>query len=287
MSRSSAAARPTSGSRAQFNGGSEGRGHVDAAPPFVHGGVPRSLVIAGAAVVTPRSTTFVPAAGDSEFTRRMPQGRQERRSGANATHPAARSLEPAGDLFSDDEGEECCSGHWSPAVDAAAACDIVVPRPTVSQMSDKLMVRRQLTTPSIQTTASTSGSDFSDEAPTTVMLQRIPFGLDEEDIGRILDERGLAGTYDVVYMPRNRKKRTNLGYSFVNFVHTQHAAACIQVCHDRPFGAKGLVQRVCSAEFAKEQGGAFLAERAAATLQRECDVGRSGNRALLQAASTA
>lgn len=52
----------------------------------------------------------------------------------------------------------------------------------------------------------------------------------------ILDARGLAGTYDAVYVPRKSAKADNLGYAFVNFARPSYAALCISICSGICFG---------------------------------------------------
>lgn len=175
----------------------------------------------------------------------------------------AVDLEPAGDLFSDSDDDEDAEvvgfGGRAPFFGEPVAM-----WPSSGEK------------PSTGTTASTVSSDTGADDPplTTVMLQRIPFALDEDDVYRVLDTHQLQGTYDMVYMPRNRKKHTNLGYCFVNFVHPVYAAACVQVFNNRPFCEGGRVQRICSAEFSKQQGAAFLAERSAATASKVRERGR-------------
>lgn len=56
------------------------------------------------------------------------------------------------------------------------------------------------------------------------MLQRIAFAHTETTVARALNDLGFRGTYDAIYVPRNRRKNTNLGYAFVNFLHPAYAA---------------------------------------------------------------
>jgi len=59
----------------------------------------------------------------------------------------------------------------------------------------------------------------------------------------------------------------NLRYAFVNFSSPSGAVRCINVCTGKPFGSatSGLV---CVAQFAREQGAAFVLYRDAAALEK-------------------
>lgn len=60
---------------------------------------------------------------------------------------------------------------------------------------------------------------------TTVMIQRITPRQTEMDVHRALMDVGLGGTYDLIYVPLNRKRTSNLGYAFVNFCTEESASA--------------------------------------------------------------
>lgn len=196
-------------------------------------------------------------------------------------------LEPAGDLFSDDGGSEvglcsttsgassalagdsdaAASGFvgsdlTSPAVSEAEACNssharvIAIPVVTLEQMRERLAENdRRL-----------RGSPR--DSRTTVMLQRISYDLNEDGVRCILDQRGLTDSYDAVYVPRNAKKNVNLGYGFVNFLDSSKAAACIELCSGRLFG-EGMPPRMCSADYAKNQGCMHMAKCEAAMLEKK------------------
>lgn len=108
------------------------------------------------------------------------------------------------------------------------------------------------------------------ELRTTVMLQHIPYHLTGDDVCRALDGLGLAYFYDALAMPQSRKRRQNLGYAFVNFVHPDCAAACIRHCSGRPLqGTRG--EWTCFADYAKRQGAAAVIGRMSSALAKRCE----------------
>lgn len=58
---------------------------------------------------------------------------------------------------------------------------------------------------------------------TTLILKNLPVGCTQEGLRKILDELGLAGLYDFIYVPFDFKKLVALRYGYVNF--EQHADA--------------------------------------------------------------
>jgi hypothetical protein len=58
--------------------------------------------------------------------------------------------------------------------------------------------------------------DQTEQIITTLMIRNLPLCMTSEEFMGILDEIGLSGTYDYVFMPTTRK-RTSKGYVFVNF----------------------------------------------------------------------
>lgn len=94
---------------------------------------------------------------------------------------------------------------------------------------------------------------------TTVMLQRLPYELDEWDLSRLLDRLGFSGRYDAVAVPRSHRRGESLGYAFVNFGEPAMAAACIAACGGCRFGGSSS-DRVCIATYSRKQGAAFIHE---------------------------
>jgi len=52
---------------------------------------------------------------------------------------------------------------------------------------------------------------------TTLILKNLPLGCSHEGVRNILDEAGLAGLYNFIYVPFDFKKSALLRYGFVNF----------------------------------------------------------------------
>lgn len=119
------------------------------------------------------------------------------------------------------------------------------------------------------------------ETRTTVVLLGIAVDLDEDGMRKILDERGFAGRYNAVYVPRNAKKDANLRYGFINFLHPEGAAACIQTCSGRNLGPSEP-HRVCNVKYARVQGLGFMDEKieAASTKKRQKQQRRACPRAV-------
>lgn len=156
--------------------------------------------------------------------------------------------------------------------DAALGDDCEVRELVISQITVAQMCERLSFSGSSRGTSTSAGSSAEQggerpDARTTVMLQRISYELDEDGVRSILDQHGLARTYDSVHVPRNPKRNVNLGYGFVNFLCPAKAAACTLAFSGRPFGG-GDPPRICSVAYSKTQGVSFIEERIAATVQR-------------------
>jgi RNA recognition motif-containing protein len=56
------------------------------------------------------------------------------------------------------------------------------------------------------------------DAPTTLVLKRLPDGCTQQDVYDVLTALGLHGKFDFLYAPTNFRSRSLFGYCFVNFV---------------------------------------------------------------------
>lgn len=94
---------------------------------------------------------------------------------------------------------------------------------------------------------------------TTAMLKNIPCQYTQEAVVRILDGLGLAGKYDVIYVPRSPAQLNNLGYAFVNFLAPEFVSECVELCHGKPFGHSAS-EKICEVVLARIQGPGFAAQ---------------------------
>lgn len=95
-----------------------------------------------------------------------------------------------------------------------------------------------------------------DEFPpdhTTVMIRHIACRLNRNTLQEALDQVGLAGTYDFVYLPLNCARRANLGYCFVNFISPEGVEECKRLLTGQTLGS-GLSQKRCEVSLAHVQG---------------------------------
>lgn len=60
-----------------------------------------------------------------------------------------------------------------------------------------------------------------------------------------------------VHVPRSRRKRSNLGYAFVNFSDPAFAAQAVVACRGQPLGGCPT-ERGCNVEYSSLQGEEFL-----------------------------
>eukprot|EP00746_Dinoflagellata_sp_MGD_P030669 gnl/MRDRNA2_/MRDRNA2_172831_c0_seq1.p1 gnl/MRDRNA2_/MRDRNA2_172831_c0~~gnl/MRDRNA2_/MRDRNA2_172831_c0_seq1.p1 ORF type:complete len:353 (+),score=54.12 gnl/MRDRNA2_/MRDRNA2_172831_c0_seq1:83-1141(+) len=60
--------------------------------------------------------------------------------------------------------------------------------------------------------------------PTTMMLRNIPNQYNQSTLREELDNSGFADSYDFFYLPMDIKYNKNVGYAFVNFLHSAVAA---------------------------------------------------------------
>eukprot|EP00747_Dinoflagellata_sp_TGD_P104661 gnl/TRDRNA2_/TRDRNA2_169306_c5_seq2.p1 gnl/TRDRNA2_/TRDRNA2_169306_c5~~gnl/TRDRNA2_/TRDRNA2_169306_c5_seq2.p1 ORF type:complete len:417 (-),score=100.15 gnl/TRDRNA2_/TRDRNA2_169306_c5_seq2:201-1451(-) len=88
---------------------------------------------------------------------------------------------------------------------------------------------------------------------TTVMIRNIACQYTQERVMEFLDQAGLHGMYDFVYLPLNSTRRANLGYMFVNFVSMEAADMCKELLTGKVFGTSRTEKR-CEVSIAHVQG---------------------------------
>lgn len=94
---------------------------------------------------------------------------------------------------------------------------------------------------------------IQEKTATTVMIRHIACRYMQDEAANFLDEVGLRGKYDFMYLPLNPTKRANLGYMFVNFLKPEYVNECRQLLTGRAFGATNTSKR-CEVTLAHVQG---------------------------------
>jgi RNA recognition motif-containing protein len=90
------------------------------------------------------------------------------------------------------------------------------------------------------------------DSRTTVIVKNLPEGYTHEELRRILDEVGLGGLYNFIYVPFDFKKSAMLRYGFVNFEQNEHAVKAMAILD----GFSGLVingEKCCEVEWGDAQ----------------------------------
>jgi hypothetical protein len=87
---------------------------------------------------------------------------------------------------------------------------------------------------------------------TTVMIRHIACCYLPHHVTGFLDEAGMGGKYDLVYLPLNVSKKANLGYAFVNFLSPSDVDVCKEKFDGRVFGTS-LTEKKCQVVLARMQ----------------------------------
>lgn len=75
-----------------------------------------------------------------------------------------------------------------------------------------------------------SSQAFLEGGVTTVMLRNIPSSCTRDQLLQVLTQR-MKGAIDFLYMPTNFKRRTNVGYAFINFRAAEDCAQFVEQVH--------------------------------------------------------
>merc|ERR1719386_365107 len=70
---------------------------------------------------------------------------------------------------------------------------------------------------------------------TTIMIRNVPNRYDRDMLMQELDDLGLAGTYDFLYLPIDNCTMWNVGYAFVNFNYPKDAHVCMEALQGYQF----------------------------------------------------
>eukprot|EP00746_Dinoflagellata_sp_MGD_P125668 gnl/MRDRNA2_/MRDRNA2_60489_c0_seq2.p1 gnl/MRDRNA2_/MRDRNA2_60489_c0~~gnl/MRDRNA2_/MRDRNA2_60489_c0_seq2.p1 ORF type:complete len:299 (-),score=44.60 gnl/MRDRNA2_/MRDRNA2_60489_c0_seq2:550-1446(-) len=93
----------------------------------------------------------------------------------------------------------------------------------------------------------------SKDTATTLMVRGIPCSFSQETLLAVIDDAGFTGKYDFFYLPRDEKKRSSLGYAFINFVDQESADLCTSTFTGLPL-APGRSLKTCMISPADIQG---------------------------------
>jgi hypothetical protein len=82
-----------------------------------------------------------------------------------------------------------------------------------------------------ETELETSGalSSMPPHMRTTVMMRNVPNNLDRDELIRLVDNEGFAGSYNLVYLPIDFKSKAGLGYAFIDFQRNEDAEKFFEV----------------------------------------------------------
>jgi RNA recognition motif-containing protein len=99
-------------------------------------------------------------------------------------------------------------------------------------------------------------SSNADANPTTIMLRNIPNRYSQRELMLELEELGFEDCFDFVYLPFDKATGLNLGYAFVNFVHSSHYEKCFTTFEEHRFTRyqEGNYKKVAKVSRAHLQG---------------------------------
>lgn len=87
--------------------------------------------------------------------------------------------------------------------------------------------------------ARSQGGCADQEESTTLMIRNVPNRYTQEDLLKELEELGLGGTFDFLYMPKDKASKASVGYAFVNFVAHSWAVRCVTLLQGHTFTQYG------------------------------------------------
>jgi hypothetical protein len=117
-------------------------------------------------------------------------------------------------------GYLCTSGMWSTCAtptaqhSASFACADELPQ-ALGQSSGRNVKQRNVT--------ATSAASTDEGMLTTIMLRNLPNDYSRDMALKFLDSQGFKDRYDFFYLPFDFKRRSGLGYAFINFVSPEDA----------------------------------------------------------------
>jgi hypothetical protein len=97
-----------------------------------------------------------------------------------------------------------------------------------------------------------SDEECQDES-TSVTLRNIPTAFSRATLVQLLDEHGLKGEYNMVYLPTDRFRKKAKGFAFVNFENHEGARRCMSIFEGfQNWGTSS--KKVCTVEWGERQG---------------------------------
>lgn len=148
--------------------------------------------------------------------------------------------------------QDISDGELSPASTAASYSDV-----RVCALMQKGQCFAAPTQQQVQESWYDASVDVISEDATTLMVRNLPCRCTMDDILTDVHALGFEGTYDFFYLPQDRRRKSNLGYAFINFKNPADAVDFQDRFQGRSFSAKGRngqSQKVCEVTFAAIQG---------------------------------
>jgi len=134
----------------------------------------------------------------------------------------------------DGQGEGTLQQVTPPVIAAAtgvASSPWPLPPPEAAGASPRQVPRCLNLAEKLESTMSHSG-----DAPfTTLMVRNIPYRYTQRELMAELEEVGLAGTFDFLYLPLDVEARWNVGYAFVNFINASLAKSALTLIPKHKF----------------------------------------------------
>lgn len=140
----------------------------------------------------------------------------------------------------DDEGDDLCSSFASSPVAGPPPAEGWGPPPVSASELLRSVAAGLAASGALEDGLAASGSaggslgGSASREPvvvTTLMIRNLPRVLSQEGLLRELDQGGLGGQYDFVYVPSLFDAGESKGYAFVNFTTPEAAETCLRVWH--------------------------------------------------------
>lgn len=84
----------------------------------------------------------------------------------------------------------------------------------------------------------------SEAEKTTAMLRNIPNRYTQSILLAEIDDEGFSGQYDFFYLPMDVQNRSNVGYAFINFIHSSDMKRFCEHFAQRRFAQHASAQRL-------------------------------------------